>query len=343
MKKNQPKHPKQVQLFQQVTALFKNRAAAIEDYQSRFHCGNSTARAHFSGTNAITYDHYVEVVRAYNLEDSSCFNGLSPSGKRYQMVRVLSTQTDMDEYLSVLEQDLVQCAARNSSHIYQIVGHIPVFMFGQYQYLTTFFLYNSLQGSPLWPANLKSGFHRDLVRHPKISKWLDQCSRLSGCYQQILSTECWLPCILDQLLSQIRHATAQGLIQDKFMLIQLFNELFNLTDSLSERVTCNIASIHTNVQEGDYQRLNHEVNAENMMLATSNGTDFLYVENKMHQLFRYRDEMTASEQHQAKYRWYFDHDRPRMPVTANFFIKIQQSIEQLSNELIDTAVYRLST
>jgi hypothetical protein len=340
MKENQPKCPNQVHLFQQVATMFSSRTVAIEDYKHRFNCGSSTARAHFAGTNAITYEHYIQVVRAYNLEDKCCFNGKSPSGRVFSTARQLSPLTDMSEYLSVFEQDLAQCAERNGSHLYMVLGHVPFFMLKRYRNLAAFYLYDVLKENWQWPQNLKPRFHRDFLRVPKISQWLDRCRHVLQHYQQIPGTEYWSPRMFEHLLMRIRNAAVQEGTFDRYLLEQIFDDLHQLINALEHH-----AEQGTKLPGYDGKGAKLKVFvytdafSENILVAQSNGTDFLYVEHGFRQLLRYRDQVTANDQYNLMYRHYFESQLTHTPVTNdNFFDPLRQQVEGVYGQLSEAGL-----
>ncbi len=281
--------PIQYALFQGITRKFKKRSMALADYLQRFPgVSESTARARFSGTTGITYDHGMEIAMSYQLRDQHICPDGWPANEL--LLTVTSVQPDIGAFLDMLLRDFSPIPNLSRPRILLVMEDVPFFLLKKHRRLAGLLLYFNLCFEAGVPYYRKFRFGPRFMNEPHVHHWLDQGRAILDIYQQIEGVEYWSPHMLDRFLRKVRLVTEHDLFEDPAVLAEIKEEIGHFIGDL-ERVL-ETGQKNYGLQPhlaAKVQIHNHRGFAPgNLMAAQANGDDlFVYHEPQLFNGYRY--------------------------------------------------------
>jgi hypothetical protein len=328
--------PIQFALFQAVAAKFKKRSHALEDYQRRFQgVSASTCRARFNGTTGITYDHGMEVARAYQLREQSIWSQGLPQNEL--LVTFSSVRPDIDAFLAMQLRDFNQMAQRKTVRTHLVMHDVPFFILKKHRRMAGLLLYFHLCFEAGMPYFRKIPFGAAFLQEPQVQHWLDQGRAMLECYQQVPGTEYWSPHMLDVFLRKVRLMAEYELFESPTVLAEIKEDIDSFIDDL-EKVLENGQKLHGQqpLPIAKVQVYDHRGFAPGNILLAASEQDgsFVYQELQLFKVARFDTEGIDFFQQQIEFLASTSHNIPATGVKKNEFVaKLRQHVDILLHVL----------
>jgi hypothetical protein len=289
-------NPIQEQLFLNVIKKFRNRSAAIADYQRNFPgSSHSTARSRFAGVTAITYDHGMEIAAHYGLHDFDILPAIRPD--TYFLSQIPSVLPDIDSYLDFMVQDFTHLRKEKNVVLQFAISDYPLILLKRYKTLAGFMIYFALNIEQQQNSFPRNRFGIPFFNEPSVNNWLEKCKFVYDCYQLTQSIEYWSTNMFNHLLIKIHLLKQLGLMDSPKIIDDLYSDLINLVNDLETAAQKGKKIIINKFEGAPIQVFNHEgLISPNLMIAESSNIKLSYIEYGPLNIYRNTKELLVDQQ-----------------------------------------------